>query len=58
VQALRTSEEVSEELEALRVSLCDILAQPFALEFVDLQYIAQQVGDLKQELRISKANEL
>ena len=55
---MRTSEEVSEELEGLRVNLCDILAQPFALEFIDLVYIAQQVGDLKQELRLAKANEL
>jgi len=55
---MRTSEEVTEELEGLRTALCEILAQPFALEFVDLKYIAQQVNDLKQELRLCKANEL
>ena len=54
---MRTSEEILEELEAYRESLRGATALPDSLLIVDLQFFADSVRDLKQELRTAQAIE-
>lgn len=54
---MRPSGEIERELEDLREGLCQMLGQKFALEFIDLEYIALEVNSLKRELQIAKAKE-
>ena len=54
---MRASRDIEQELEDMRTSIIALLNRPHALEFIDLDYIAGQIYDLKQELRMSKARE-
>ena len=54
---MRTVSEIENEMEDIRQGLLVALQTPNALELVDIMYLAQRVNDLKQELRIAKANE-
>lgn len=54
---MRSSQEILEELEAYRESLRGATAQENSLLVLDLQFFADAVRDLKQELRTAQAVE-
>lgn len=53
----RTVKELEAELEQIREGLQVALSNPHALEYLDLMFIAQQVKDIKQEMRIARARQ-
>ena len=55
---VRTVAELEQELEQIREGLLFALKTPDSLQILDLMFIAQQVGDIKQELRLARASEL
>ena len=54
---MRDSKTIYDDIEEHREALINLLERPHALLFIDLQYIAGEVEDLKQELRMAKARE-
>ena len=54
---MKTSKEIREELEAINKMLLVNLNHELGIYVIDLEYIAQRVGDLRQELRIAEARE-
>ena len=53
----RKSSEIIEDIEDIRQSMLNALSSKDALLFVDLQFLLNQVTDLKQELRLSLIDE-
>ena len=51
----KTTKELIRELEDIREGLYVACSKPHSLEFLDLMFIAQQVGDIKKELRLARA---
>lgn len=54
---MRSSEEILEELQDYQDSLKGALALDSAILILDLQFFADRVKDLKQELRTAQAVE-
>ena len=54
---VKTVTELEEELEAIREGLLIALQSPHSLEILDIRFIAQQVSDIKQEMRIARASD-
>lgn len=55
---MKSVTELEKELEDIREGLLMALQSPHSLEIIDIMFLAQQIGDIKQELRIARANEL
>lgn len=55
---MKSVAQLEKELEDIREGLLVALQSPHSLQYIDLMFLAQQVGDIKQELRIARANEL
>ena len=53
----RKSSEIIEDIEDIRQSMLNALSSKDALLFIDLQFLLNQVTDLKQELRLSLIDE-
>ena len=53
----KTVAELEAELEQIREGLLIALQSPHSLEILDIRFIAQQVGDIKQEMRIARASD-
>ena len=53
----RKSSEIIEDIEDIRQSMLNALSSKDALLFVDLQFLLNQVTDLKQELKLSLIDE-
>lgn len=53
----RTSNEILAEISEHEQSLKGILSQEGLIILIDLQYYADKMKDLKQELRIAQARE-
>lgn len=51
----KTVPQLEKELENIREGLLVALASPNSLEIIDIMFIAQQVNDIKQEMRIARA---
>ena len=54
---MKTVPDLESELETIREGLLVALQSPHALEIIDIMFIAQQVTDIKQEMRIARARE-
>lgn len=55
---MRNTAELEQELETIREGLLYALKSPHSLEIIDLMFIAQQVQDIKQEMRLARASDL
>lgn len=54
---MRKVKEIEQDMEEWRLILINILKEPNSIYAIDLIYIAQNINDLKQELRITKASQ-